>query len=323
MENLINTLYYGDNLDILKKYIKEETIDLCYIDPPFNSKRTYNQIYNNIGNEDRAQTLAFTDTWEWDIAAINGMNEINSGKYPPKVSDLLFGFQKILGKGSLLAYLISITQRVNEIYRVLKKSGSFFLHCDPTASHYLKLVLDSIFCSQGGNYLNEIIWCYGSGGASKRHFSKKHDVIFWYSKSDEYYFDVDSVREPYSNPEKSMTKKISRSGKEYIKMNELGRIPFDWWKIPILTNSAKERLGYPTQKPLELLRKIIKSTTKINDIVLDCYCGCGTTIDAAEELHRNWIGCDITYNSIALIEERLNNAYCTAHAELAAFKASL
>jgi site-specific DNA-methyltransferase (adenine-specific) len=310
MGNNVNYLYYGDNLDILRNKIEKESIDLCYIDPPFNSKRNYNQIYNNIGKEDRAQTTAFIDTWEWDEVAIKGFSEIQSGSFIPKVADLLIGFQKILGNSSLLAYLVSITLRVNEIQKVLKKTGSFFLHCDPTASHYLKLVCDSIFCSQGGNFLNEIIWCYGSGGASPRHFSKKHDVIFWYSKNnDDYYFDVDSVREPYSSPEKSMTPKKSKSGKMYEKMNPLGRIPFDWWKIPVLTNSTKERLGYPTQKPLELLRKIIKCTTKENDIVLDCYCGCGTTIDAAEELKRNWIGVDITYNSISLIEHRMMSSY--------------
>jgi DNA modification methylase len=139
-----NQLYYGDNLEVLRKYIKAETVDLCYIDPPFNSKRNYNQIYNNIGTEDRAQAQAFVDTWEWDDMAITGFEEILSnatGGYTSQTVDLIKGLSVVLKKGSLLAYLVSMTQRVTEIHRILKPTGSFYLHCDPTASHYLKIML--------------------------------------------------------------------------------------------------------------------------------------------------------------------------------------
>ena len=342
MQNKGNYLYYGDNLEILRDKIDKESIDLCYIDPPFNSKRNYNQIYNNIGKEDKAQTIAFVDTWEWDDIAIKGFNEIQGGNFPSKAADLLIGFLKILGKGSLLAYLTSITLRVNEIQKVLKKSGSFFLHCDPTASHYLKLICDAIFCSQGGDFLNEIAWCYKSRPQSKKYFGRKHDIIFWYSKSSEYYFDWKSVSRPLSESTKKKYRLTDNDGRLYrlqgrgitgspIKSAKdvdqkwelsnpelvvrdyldakIGVASEDWWLIDIINQSAHERLGYPTQKPLELLRKIIKSTTKENDTVLDCYCGCGTTIDAAEELKRKWIGCDITYNSISLIEYRMRNTY--------------
>jgi site-specific DNA-methyltransferase (adenine-specific) len=191
-------LYYGDNLDILRNKIVDESVDLCYIDPPFNSKRSYFQIYNNIGGEqDKAQAQAFVDTWEWDTHAIEGYQQITSnfeGRFTRQAIELVKGLKSILGEDDLLAYLVSMTLRITEIYRVLKPNGSFYLHCDPTASHYLKLVLDAVFCGQGGDFINEIAWCYGSGGASKRHFSRKHDIIFFYAKGDNYTFNVDAVR---------------------------------------------------------------------------------------------------------------------------------
>ncbi|WP_045360403.1 DNA methyltransferase [Microcystis aeruginosa] len=308
---MVNKLYYGDNLEVLRKYIKDESINLCYIDPPFNSKRNYNQIYNNLGKEDQAQAQAFVDTWTWDNHANEALEEIQSnyqGKFTSHTIDLIDGLTKVLGKGSLLAYLVSMTLRIVEIHRVLKSTGSFYLHCDPTASHYLKIVLDTVFCSQGGDFKNEIIWCYGSGGASKNHFSKKHDVILYYSKSsNNFIFNVDLVREPYSSPEKVEHKIIK--GKAYQRKHELGRIPFDWWTIPILTNTAKERLGYPTQKPEALLERIIKASSNKGDVILDAYCGCGTTIAVAEILERNWIGIDITYQSISLMLKRLEDSF--------------
>lgn len=312
-----NQIYYGDNLDVLRNHIASESVDLCYIDPPFNSKRNYNQIYNNIGQEDKAQAQAFIDTWTWDDMAEHGFREIISntnGVLTTQSIKLIIGLEGILGKSSLFAYLVSMTLRIAEICRVLKPAGSFYLHCDPTASHYLKLVCDGVFCPRGGDFQNEISWCYGSGGASKRHYSRKHDVIFFYTKNDEYTFNVDAVREPYSSPHKSMTPKII-GDKSYLKMNPLGRIPFDWWQIPILTNSAKERLGYPTQKPEALLEKIIKASSNEGDVVLDAFCGCGTTVAVAHKLNRQWIGIDITYQSISLILKRLEHSFAKDFAE--------
>ncbi len=182
----MNHLYYGDNIDILRKYIKDESVDLCYIDPPFNSKRNYNQIYNNIGSEDKAQAQAFIDTWEWNSLAEQGYQDIfnnYNGKFTAQTISLITGLKEVLGKGSLLAYLVSITLRVVEIHRVLKPTGSFYLHCDPTASHYLKLILDAIFCVRGGNYINEMIWIYSRMAAKgQKQLSRCHDVIFWYAK---------------------------------------------------------------------------------------------------------------------------------------------
>lgn len=181
-----NQLFYGDNLEVLRKYIKDESVDLCYIDPPFNSKRNYNQIYNNIGSEDKAQAQAFVDTWVWDDHANQGLAEIQDnyhGRFTSQSIDLISGLIKVLGKGSLLAYLVSMTLRVAEIYRVLKSTGSFYLHCDPTASHYLKIVLDAIFCSQKGIFRNEVIWQYKRWPAKQSNFQRMHDVLLFYSKS--------------------------------------------------------------------------------------------------------------------------------------------
>ena len=185
----MNTLYYGDNLEVLRKYVRDETVDLCYIDPPFNSKRNYNQIYNNIGGEDRAQAQAFTDTWVWDAQADAGFQEIlgnDMGRFAPQTVDLLKGLAPVLKKGSLLAYLVSMALRVTEIHRVLKPTGSFYLHCDPTASHYLKLVLDATFVGNGGDYRNEIIWERTTGRKAGKQYGRVHDVVFFYSKSVDY-----------------------------------------------------------------------------------------------------------------------------------------
>jgi DNA modification methylase len=309
-----NKLFYGDNLEVLKRHIKDETVDLCYIDPPFNSKRNYNQIYNAIGEEDKAQAQAFVDTWEWNHQAEIDLRSIYEGQgFPQQTIYLIQGLEKVLRKGALLSYLVSMTLRINEIWRVLKPTGSFYLHCDPTASHYLKLVCDSIFCGgqREGEYLNEIVWCYTSGGKSKKHFAKKHDVILYYSKSKEWVFNIDAVRVPYS-PKTLANYKPGLKGSSYtaeVKLHEGGKVPEDYWNIAIATKSTKEYLGYPTQKPLALLERIVQASSNEGDVVLDAYCGCGTTVTASQKLNRQWIGIDITYQSVSLILKRLADTY--------------
>jgi DNA modification methylase len=320
-----NTLYYGDNLEVMRKYIRDETVDLCYIDPPFNSKRSYNQIYNNIGSEDRAQAQAFIDTWVWDEQAIEGFTEIianNTGRFTAEVVALIKGLQPVLKKGSLLAYLVSMTLRITEIHRALKPTGSFYLHCDPTASHYLKLILDAIFCSQGGEFLNEIIWCYSIGGKSKNTFGKKHDVILAYTKkTGRHTFNIKEASIP-RKPDSHMRVGTDESGRAYQEKTDRksqkvyryyldeGKIAEDYWTdIETLNREDKERLGYPTQKPEALLRRIINTSSNEGDCVLDAYCGCGTTIAVAEQLKRKWLGIDITYQSISLILRRLEDQH--------------
>ena len=180
----MNKLYYGDNLDVLRKFIRDETVDLCYIDPPFNSKRNYNQIYNNIGSEDRAQAQAFMDTWTWEEdhpqECYDDIISNKNGVQTAQSMALIVGLDKVLGKGSLLAYLVSMTVRIAEIHRTLKPTGSFYMHCDPTASHYLKLLCDAIFVPRGGDFRGEIIWKRSSGfkRVTARKFPTKHDVLF-------------------------------------------------------------------------------------------------------------------------------------------------
>ena len=368
-----NQLFYGDNLEVLRRHIKDESVDLCYIDPPFNSKRNYNQIYNNIGKEDKAQAQAFIDTWTWDDRANQGLAEIQEnylGRFTSQSIDLISGLTKVLGKGSLLAYLVSMTLRIAEIYRVLKPTGSFYLHCDPSASHYLKLVLDSIFCAQGGNFLNEIIWkrttTHNDAKQGARQFGRVHDVILFYVKSarnsvfntvyqeysESYLKSTYNKTEPdgrrfkasdlsaakpggntsykwkgnlppagrfwafsYENMEKFEAEdKIyySKTNKPYLKqyLDEMpGNSPDDIWaEFPGITIKS-ERLGYPTQKPESLLERILKASSKEDDVILDAYCGCGTTVAVSQKLHRQWIGIDITYQSIGLVLRRLEDTF--------------
>jgi len=323
-----NMLFYGDNLDIMRKYIADNSVDLCYIDPPFNSKRDYNQIYNNIGKEDKAQSVAFVDTWEWNEIAEKEYDEFclnQGGIFTKRMSDSIEGFFKILGRGSLMSYLISMTLRINEIHRVLKPTGSFYLHCDPTVSHYLKIVLDAIFCGQGGEFRNEIVWSYKTTlKILKQHFGKDHDTVFFYTKGKESVFHPDRNDFPISQStvkrwgkyadETGFVSNIhySPSLKRIIDTSDESKgfyinhgIPRDVWDISVITGGNKENMGYPTQKPIALLERIIKASSNEGDVVLDAFCGGGTTVVAAQKLGRKWIGIDITYKSILLIKERL------------------
>lgn len=364
-----NQLFYGDNLEVLRKYIKDETIDLCYIDPPFNSKRTYNQIYKNIGQEDFAQTQAFIDTWTWGDDDENLLNDIltdTRGVYTHQSIDLILGLKKVLGMGSLLSYLVHMTARIGEIYRVLKPTGSFFLHCDPTASHYLKLIVDAIFCSRTGEYQSEIVWKRTSAHSDSNTMGNSHDIILFYTKSDEFVwnklyqkYDDSYINSHYRRVDKTgrkyrtdnltamglsgggyeyvwnKVKKIWRMPKERMKqLHDEGRISYTssgtaeyiryldempgmplqdvWSDISPINSQAAERMGYPTQKPEALLERIINATTNKDSVVLDAYCGCGTTVAVAQHLGRRWIGIDITYQSIGLILKRLEDQYSKA-----------
>lgn len=314
----MKTLYYGDNLEILRNKIADNSVDLCYIDPPFNSKRSYFQIYNNIGgSEDKAQAQAFVDTWTWDNMAIEGHAQISSnfeGRFTRQSIELIKGLELILGKSDLFAYIVHMTLRVTEIFRVLKPTGSFYLHCDPTASHYLKLMLDAVFCGQGGEFRNELIWCYTRPSSPLKQFPRTHDVILFFTKTDNAIFNRDAIRIPYDeetiarsnrNPgEKSV---MGNKGKD--RLNPSGKIPESWWRIPMLQGNSRERLGYPTQKPEALLERIIQASSNEGDLILDAYCGCGTTVSVAQRLKRDWIGIDITYHSISLILKRLADTY--------------
>lgn len=343
-------LYYGDNLDVLRKYFRDDTIDLCYIDPPFNSKRNYNQIYNNLGKEDQAQAQAFIDTWTWDTRAIEGLDDVCSnsrGILTKQTIELILGLSKVLGKGSLLAYLVSMTLRIAEIWRVLQPTGSFYFHCDHTASHYLKLIADTLFVAHGGDFKNEILWKRTFNAGSSKAMAQKYptntDSLLFYTKSDQYCFN--KTTRPYSagalkrydkvdeqgrrfkwNPLKTVSQarlaELLASGEAMMTSTskypvykhyfheETGAIVTNLWDdLPYMGTHGSERLGYQTQKPEALLERILKSSSHEDDVVLDAYCGCGTTVAVAERLNRQWKGIDITYQSISVVLKRLEDSF--------------
>jgi len=307
-----NTLYYGDNLEILREYIKDQSIDLIYLDPPFNSNRNYNVLFGEKnGTKSHAQIKVFEDTWQWDTKAAETYVEIVE-KLPSKIASLIQALRSFLGDNDMMAYLVMMAIRLHELKRALKNTGSIYLHCDPTASHYLKIVMDSIFSPK--NYRNEIIWCYyGASSPGQKQFPRKHDVIFWYSKTDNWIFNDDDVRVPYASSTMKRIKTTPTSifhGKRTERTaHEKGKIIEDYWIIPSVVSTAKERLGYPTQKPEALLDRIIKASSKKGDIVMDPFCGCGTTINVAEKLNRKWIGIDITHLAISLMKHRLEDTF--------------
>lgn len=298
-----NTLWTNDNLFVLNG-MNSELVDLVYLDPPFNSKRVYSAP---VGT--KAAGSSFKDMWSW--------SDVNEGYLEALVSDYphLVRFIQTVGEmhsKAMMAYITYMTQRIIQIHRVLKSTGSLYLHCDPTASHYLKIVLDRIFGR--GCFKNEIIWCYRGGGVPKNDFARKHDVIFRYTKGKSATFNVDEVRIPYSDSvmESSVSRydKSYRSNKTYegYRPNEKGKHPEDWWLIQPIMPSSSERTGYPTQKPLKLMERIIKASSNKGDIVFDPFCGCATTCVAAQLLDRKWIGVDIEKQAVKILMQRLENA---------------
>jgi len=257
-----DVIYCGDNLEMLKE-VPDESVDLIYVDPPFNSNRNYEIFWGDTGEK-----RAFDDRF-----------------------------------GDADAYIAYMRPRVVEMYRVLKKTGSFYYHCDWHASHYVKIMLDQVF---GFNHFqNEIIWHYTGGGRSKSYFSRKHDSIFLYAKSDSYTFNVDAIRVPYKETSGYAQSGItSAAGKKYMP-NPLGTPMDDVWDIPIINPLSKERLGYPTQKPLVLLERILNASSNPGDVVLDAFCGCGTALVAAQKLKRKWIGIDISPTACRVMAQRL------------------
>jgi len=324
LDNWKNKLFFGDNLSVMKTF-PNELVDLVYLDPPFNSKRNYNLIFMNEDTHEAsgAQIKAFDDTWHWTLQAEEELQEIVEHPLANhKLIELLKGFVSALGKNDATAYLVMLSARLLEMYRIMKPSASLYLHCDPTMSHYIKIILDMIF----GNlcYRNEIIWNRARGfkRSSAKKFPTKHDVIFLYTKSEN-----DFVFNPQYRPHKPQyVKRFKKDengrlfrddvnptggGRRIIYLDEVkgDLVESTWYDIPPLNSVAKERLGYPTQKPLELLERIIGASSNEGDIVFDPFCGCGTTVDAAQQLNRRWIGIDITHLAITLIKYRLSERY--------------
>ena len=316
-------LYFGDNLEIMRE-MEAGHVDLICTDPPFNSGRNYNAFFA----DSKAQNKAFTDTWTWDTEAINARAEIENPTHPHcdldtyKALDIcLKGYDMVLqdavrgNKGSMRAYLAFMGPRLAEMHRILKDTGSIYLHCDPTASHYLKGIMDAIWDQRNRPknefFRNEIVWCYKSGGATSKYFAKKHDIVLFYSKNNNYKFNQLKEKSYQGIGYNTGNKNVHLYEDEHV--NNLGPYTLvnlkDWWEIGMLATSSKERLGYPTQKPRALYERMIKASSNPGDLVLDPFCGCGTTIDAAHTLNRFWMGIDLTIIALDPMRERLRDRH--------------
>ncbi|MCL5407376.1 MAG: restriction endonuclease [Patescibacteria group bacterium] len=308
------TLYFGDNLEVLREKIPDESFDLIYLDPPFNSNRNYNVIFKEGMIDSSAQTHVFEDSWHWTPETQKIFDYLVT-KTNESISSLMQSLAKVIGlQNDMTAYLTMMTIRLIELRRVLKPTGSIYLHCDPTASHYLKIVMDAIF---GKKYFqNEIIWHYKRWPAKQNRFQRMHDTILFYSKKE-----VPAIFNVMYSPLAEITVKIHK-GKKQLAVVEDGRrlskdqlhnsdgTPMDdVWDISTIAGNAKERLGYPTQKPEALLERIVKASSKEGDWVLDPFCGCGTTVAVAEKLNRNWIGIDVSSLAIKVIKDRLSQEF--------------
>lgn len=380
----MNSLYFGDNLEVLRNDIANESVDLVYLDPPFNSKRDYNILFRTPkGHQSDAQITAFEDSWHWGEQAEKEFTELLH-QSNTNVSEMMQALRRFLGENDMMAYLTMMANRLLELHRVLKPNGSLYLHCDPTASHYLKIVLDGIFGKE--NFRNDITWKRQSAHSdAKTKFSIVSDSILFYAKTKSTFFNpqfgehdpeyltkfyrhddkdgrgryrLDNMAAPkgggmaaikeetgkpngwyvwkgYQPPETGWRyspetmKKLDAEGRIYYPQNADGSPAYHkrlclkryldeqegtiitniWSDISSLTAAAAETLGYPTQKPIALLERIIKASSNEGDIVLDPFCGCGTAVHAAQKLNRQWIGIDITHLAISLIEKRLRDAF--------------
>jgi len=313
-----NVLYFGDNLEILRnqEYFPDNCVDLIYLDPPFNSKKDYNILFKeNGGVESEAQIKAFTDTWHWTQKAEDTYHEIVT-KGPLKVVKLIGALHDAIGNNDVMAYLVMMTARLIELHRVLRDTGSLYLHCDPTMSHYLKLVLDQVFGVM--NFQNEIIWRYRRWPAKQRAFQRMHDVILCYLKAHGQPHRWNQLYEELSPSSVRQWKgklRVDVTSEKGTRHSEIGEkvspgVPMsDVWEISQITAPYKEYLGYETQKPLALLERIIEASSNEGDVVLDPFCGCGTAVVAAQKLNRRWIGIDITHLAVALMRNRLKDSF--------------
>ena len=314
LENAPNRLYFGDNLPLMREQIAAESVDLIYLDPPFNSNATYNLLFREVsGEQSAAQITAFRDTWHWSIEAEAAYREVVQDG-PPRLSRLLASMRDLLGQNNMMAYLTMMSQRMIELHRVLKPEGSIYLHCDPRASHYLKLLMDAAFGSD--NFQNEIIWHYRKWATGRYAFQKNHDVILFYAKSggrarifNQLYmeraastlrrFGNSRIVSGYDASGRRLPSQVEEQESRGVRQDDVWDIP----RVPPIQQL------FPTQKPDELLRRIIEASSDEGSLVLDPFCGCGTTITAAERLNRRWIGIDITHLAISIIRHRLHDSF--------------
>jgi adenine specific DNA methylase Mod len=400
-------LFFGDNLGVLQQHVDNETVDLVYLDPPFNSKAEYNLLYETPENKrETAQRTAFVDTWTWEEDAQFSFEQVleNGGQ----VASIVNALRKALGKSDTMAYLAMMSARLIQIHRAMKPTASLYLHCDPTASHYLKVILDSIFGP--ANFRSEINWrrtsAHNDAKQGRKIYGSVRDVLLFYSKSDDWTWnwqytkydesylndfyrhtdekgrfrlgdltaakpggdvsydwpikrrllnerewegDLDdehkhpkrgweySIARPYSGRfwaySRSNMKKMEKAGqihytatgmpnfKRYLD-EQLG-VPLqnDWQDIRPASRS--ETIGYPTQKPLALLRRIVQASSNPGEVLLDPFCGCGTSVHAASGLGRQWIGIDVSYYAVRLINRRIHANFPKIKPEITGIPADL
>ena len=293
------TIWTGDNLGVMRG-MNDACIDLIYLDPPFNTNKKWEGTGDAKGTE-------FWDRWRME-------------RLPEKehkaFAQLEPAIQSAVSSGeathspAMRAYLTFMAVRLVEMHRILKPTGSIYLHCDPTASHYLKLVMDAVFGRR--NFRNEIVWCYSRPSAPKqRQLSRVHDTIHWYSKGEEWTFHADAIRQPYaarSRSREGYAATASKVAEGTVQLDARGKFPESWVYIPPLKGNSKEYVGYPTQKPLALLERILKASSNPGDLVFDPFCGCATTLVAADGLGRQWVGCDINSKAAIILFSRLEQA---------------
>ncbi len=363
-----NTLYYGDNLAIMREYISDESVDLIYLDPPFNSNRNYNVLFKDESGQDaESQITAFEDTWHWGRISEKIYEELAADS-SEKISAMISAFRQFIGINQMMAYLVMMTARLIEMRRILKPTGSLYLHCDPTTSHYLKMVLDAIFRAE--NFKCEIIWERSQTRSSiSKNYRKAHDVILFFTKSDNYTFNmqyrelsetsldnyryqdekgryrlvpllVSGIRKGETGAtwkeidpnirgksgmhwitthvnleeyERQGLIVFSKSGipnlKYYLEASPGMPLNDNWHDIRLIPASSGESMGYPTQKPVALLERIVQAGSNEGDVIFDPFCGCGTAIIAAQNLNRRWIGIDITHLAVALQKYRLKETF--------------
>ena len=292
------TLFHGDNLDFLRA-MNSETVDLIATDPPFNKGRDFHATPESL-----ASGAKFQDRWSWEKDVHQTWIDKITDDFP-KVMNVIQGSRSSWGD-DMGAFLCFMGVRLLEMRRILKPTGSIYLHCDPTASHYIKELMDAVFGKR--NFVNEIVWCYTSGGVSKRYFGRKHDTILFYSKTKDHLFNTQYRNYSSGTLQRGLTQYKKRLNEKYT-LKEEGAVENDWWADiqPILSPTAKERYGYPTQKPLALYERIIEASSNENDIVLDPFCGCATTLVAAERLRRQWVGIDIWEKAHNAVIDRLKD----------------
>ncbi len=309
-----NRLYFGDNLDIIREHVADGSVDLIYLDPPFNSNANYNVLFREpSGEPSAAQITAFEDTWHWGLESEAAYRAVVTDG-PEKLGNLLQALRSFLGQNDMMAYLSMMAPRIAELHRVLKPTGSIYLHCDPTASHYLKLLMDAVFGNR--NFCNEIIWHYRKWPTGKYTFQRNHDVILFYARSpgrSRTFNQLYMERAPSTLKRFGNAKIVSghdAQGQRVPSRVELeesaGVRQDDVWEIPRV---APINQLFPTQKPEALLERIINASSNEGDVVLDPFCGCGTATVAAERLNRRWVGIDITHLAMSLMRHRLHDTF--------------